>query len=201
MSSAYCVKGTKKSLLTQNAVRRTRFLPMRYRILLINPWMYDFAAFNLWARTLGLFRVAEYLSAFDAELLFIDCTDSCTAGRFGSGKYRAEEIKKPELLEAVPRKFRRYGIGADEFVRRVKAAMPFDAVMMTSVMSYWYPGVQKAVEMIRELAGDVPVILGGIYATLYNEHAVKVSGADFIFRGPVAESLNFALATFGFKLK
>ncbi len=174
---------------------------MRLRILLINPWIYDFAAFNLWARPLGLLRVAEYLSSFDAELLFIDCTDSCTAGRFGPGKYRAEEVKKPALLEAVPRKFKRYGIGTDEFARRVKAAMPFDAVMITSLMSYWYPGVQKAVAMIRELAGEVPVILGGIYATLYHEHAVNTSGADFIFRGPRAENLNFALATFGFKLK
>jgi radical SAM superfamily enzyme YgiQ (UPF0313 family) len=174
---------------------------MKLKILLVNPWIYDFAAFNLWARPLGLFRVAEYLSSFDTELFLIDCTGSCTAGRFGAGKYRAETVKKPSLLEAVPRIFKRYGIGIDEFARQVKAAMPFDAVLMTSVMSYWYPGVQKAAEMIRELAGDVPVILGGIYATLYHEHAVNASGADFIFRGPPNESLNFALSTFGFKLK
>ena len=174
---------------------------MKLRILLVNPWIYDFAAFNLWARPLGLFRVAEYLSSFDTELFFIDCTGPCTEGRFGAGKYRVEKVNKPSPLKAVPRIFKRYGICIDEFVRQVKAAMPFDAVMMTSVMSYWYPGVQKASEMIRELAGDVPVILGGIYATLYHEHAVNASGADFIFSGPLTESLNFALSTFGFKLK
>src|SRR5208283_6135312 len=174
---------------------------MRLKILLVNPWIYDFAAFNLWARPLGLFRVAEYLSSFDTELFFIDCTGSCTAGHFGAGKYRAETVNKPALLEAVPRIFKRYGLGIDEFVRQVIAAMPFDAVLMTSVMSHWYPGVQKAVEMIRESAGDVPVILGGIYAKLYHEHAVNGSGADFIFREPLTESLNFALSTFGFKLK
>ena len=174
---------------------------MKLKILLVNPWIYDFAAFNLWAAPLGLFRVAEYLSSFDTELFFIDCTGSYTAGRFSTGKYSAETVDKPPLLEAVPRIFRRYGIGIDEFVRQVKDAMPFDAVLMTSVMSYWYPGVQKATEMIRELAGDVPVILGGIYATLYHDHAVNASGADFIFRGPLTESLNFALYTFGFKLK
>jgi radical SAM superfamily enzyme YgiQ (UPF0313 family) len=155
----------------------------------------------LWARPLGLFRIAEDLSSFDVELFFIDCTASCTTGPFGAGKYRAETVTKPLLLEAVPRIFKRYGIGLDEFVRQVKAAMPFDAVMMTSVMSYWYPGVQKATEMIRELAGDVPVILGGIYATLFHEHAVNASGADFIFSGSSTESLNFTLSTFGFKLK
>ncbi len=174
---------------------------LKLKTLLVNPWIYDFSAFNLWARPLGLFRVAEYLSSFDTELFFIDCTGSCTAGRFGTGKYSAEAVNKPPLLEAVPRIFKRYGIGIDEFVRQLKGAMPFDAVLMTSVMSYWYPGVQKATEIIRELAGDVPVILGGIYATLYHEHAVNASGADFIFRGPLTESLNFAFSTFGFKLK
>ncbi len=174
---------------------------MKLKILLVNPWIYDFAAFNLWARPLGLFRVAEFLSSFDTELFFIDCTNSCISGRFGTGKYSAETVNKPALLEAVPRIFKRYGIGIDEFVRQVKTAMPFDAVLMTSVMSYWYPGLQKATEMIRELAGDVPVVLGGIYATLYHEHAVNASGADFIFRGPLTENLNFALSTFGFKLK
>ncbi len=174
---------------------------MKLKIVLVNPWIYDFAAFNLWARPLGLLRVAEYLSSFDTELFFIDCTGPCTTGSFGAGKYRSERVNKPSLLEAVPRMFKRYGIGIDEFVRQVKAAMPFDVVLMTSVMSYWYPGVQKATEIIRELAGDVPVILGGIYAALYHEHAVNASGADFIFRGPVTESLGFALSTFGFKLK
>jgi radical SAM superfamily enzyme YgiQ (UPF0313 family) len=174
---------------------------MRLRILLVNPWIYDFAAFNMWARPLGLFRVAEYLSSFDTELSFIDCTASFTASRFGSGKYRSDVVEKPALLEAVPRNFKRYGIGIDDFARQFKAAKPVDAVLITSLMSYWYTGVQKAVEMIRELSGDVPVILGGIYAQLYHEHAVNTSGADFIFSGPLSESLNFAFSTFGFRLK
>lgn len=174
---------------------------MRLRILLVNPWIYDFAAFNLWARPLGLFRVAEYLSSFDTELFFIDCTGSHTGGHFGVGKYADEEVEKPSLLKSIPRLFKRYGIGTDDFVRRVRAAMPFDAVMMTSLMSYWYPGVQRSIAIIRELAGDVPILLGGIYATLYQEHAAATSGADFIFRGPVTGSLKFALSTFGFRLR
>ncbi|MBF0559564.1 MAG: radical SAM protein, partial [Nitrospirae bacterium] len=40
----------------------------------------------------------------------------------------------------------------------------------------------------------------GIYATLYHEHAVHAGGADFVFRGPLSESLNIALYTFGFRL-
>jgi radical SAM superfamily enzyme YgiQ (UPF0313 family) len=47
-------------------------------------------------------------------------------------------------------------------------------------MTYWYPGVQTAVELVRETFGAVPVILGGVYATLCPEHARAESGADLV---------------------
>ncbi len=174
---------------------------MRLRILLINPWIYDFAAYNLWAKPVGLLKVAEYLSAFDAELFLIDCTDSFDARRFGTGRFRAQEVEKPLVLRRIPRIYKRYGISTDEFTEKVKQCMPFDLVLVTTMMGYWYPGVWKAVGMIKDISGDTPVILGGIYATLYHSHALETSGADFIYRGRVSSSLNFALNTFGFRLK
>lgn len=174
---------------------------MRLRILLVNPWIYDFAAYNLWARPLGLLQVAEYLSAFDVRLSLIDCADSAKGNKHGTGKFRAEAVRRPEVLREIPRRFKRYGISVDEFAEKARTSLPVDMVLMTSVMSYWYPGVQKASEMIREILGDVPIVLGGIYATLYQEHASQNSGADFIYRGPLKESIKFAFYTFGFRLK
>jgi len=174
---------------------------MKLNILLINPWIYDFAAFNLWSRPLGLLKVAEYLSSFDTELFFIDCTGSVGTKKYGTGKYRAEVVEKGAFLMEIPRTYKRYGISVEEFAERIKGVMPVDLVFMTSGMSYWYPGVQKATEIVRDLLGDVPVILGGIYATLYPEHASRSSGADLIYHGPLNESINFAVNTFGFRLK
>ncbi len=51
-------------------------------------------------------------------------------------------------------------------------------------MTYWYPGVQAAIAAIREFCPDVPVILGGIYATLLPSHARQHSGADYVLTGP-----------------
>jgi radical SAM superfamily enzyme YgiQ (UPF0313 family) len=51
-------------------------------------------------------------------------------------------------------------------------------------MTYWYPGVQLAVELVRRKFGAVPVILGGAYATLTEDHARRHSGADIIVAGP-----------------
>lgn len=174
---------------------------MKLKVLLINPWIYDFSAYNLWSRPLGLLKVAEYLSQFDVEVKFIDCTDSFRIRKYGTGKFITEIVEKPELLKNIPFFYKRYGISTNEFIIRLKASVPFDIVMMTSIMGYWYPGVQKVIEIIRDVAGDVPIILGGIYATIYHEHASKNSGADFIYKGQINESLNFVFYTFGFKLK
>ncbi|MFQ5721697.1 MAG: B12-binding domain-containing radical SAM protein, partial [Candidatus Aminicenantales bacterium] len=58
-----------------------------------------------------------------------------------------------------------------------------DVVLIGCTMTYWYPGVQQVIEIIRQKWGGVPVILGGIYATLMPEHARRFSGADYIVEG------------------
>ncbi len=174
---------------------------MKLRILLVNPWIYDFAAASLWSRPLGLLSVAQYLSAYDVDLSFIDCTDVFLKPGYGRGKYPKERIEKPQCLELVPRVFGRYGISPDHFRLRLAQAAPFDLVLVTSAMSWWYPGVQMAIEIIREGYKRVPVILGGIYATLWHDHASAHSGADFIYRGTVGEGVRVVFNNFGFRLK
>jgi radical SAM superfamily enzyme YgiQ (UPF0313 family) len=50
-------------------------------------------------------------------------------------------------------------------------------------MTYWYRGVHEAIGIVKEVFPFVPVILGGIYATLCSEHAEKTSGADCVIQG------------------
>jgi len=52
------------------------------------------------------------------------------------------------------------------------------------MMTYWYLGPKRVVEIIRETFPDIPIILGGIYATLLPEHAKKVVRPDYILAGP-----------------
>ena len=93
---------------------------MKPRIVLINPWIHDFAAFNLWSRPLGLLQVAERLSRLDIELCFIDCVDSFDPKLLGCGKYRSEVIAKPDILGSVTRYYKRYGISTEEFSARLR---------------------------------------------------------------------------------
>jgi radical SAM superfamily enzyme YgiQ (UPF0313 family) len=51
-------------------------------------------------------------------------------------------------------------------------------------MTYWYPGVQIVVELIRKKFGSVPVILGGVYPSLMPHHALEATGVDAVCQGP-----------------
>jgi radical SAM superfamily enzyme YgiQ (UPF0313 family) len=65
----------------------------------------------------------------------------------------------------------------------LKRMDPPDAVLITSLMTYWYPGVCEAVRTVKAVFPEVPVLLGGIYATLCPDHARLHSGADYIISG------------------
>ena len=50
-------------------------------------------------------------------------------------------------------------------------------------MTYWYPGVVEAARILKERFKGVPIILGGNYASLCFEHALRNSSVDYVFRG------------------
>ena len=89
----------------------------------------------------------------------------------------------------------------DEFYKRLSKADSPDIIFITSIMSYWYPGVQKAIELVRKIYRDTTIILGGIYATLWYEHALRNSGADIIYKGNINEDISMAFKAIGFHLK
>jgi radical SAM superfamily enzyme YgiQ (UPF0313 family) len=157
------------------------------KILLINPWITDFAAYNLWAEPLGLLYIASILKKAGAQLSYIDALSSIEVPgprrkASGCSKYIRHVVPKPVCLPFIQRNFAVYGITDDEFVRRVLNAEKPDIVLITSAMTYWYPAVFKTIKMVKNILGSAtPVILGGIYAKLCPEHARILSGADKVF--------------------
>lgn len=170
---------------------------MAQKILLINPWIHDFAAYDLWAKPWGLLKISSILKEAGRDVYFIDTLDRrhplITGGTKdrpdGTGKYASEEVPKPAALKRIPRKFKRYGLGMDSF----KKALPeekIEAVLVSSGMTYWYPGAFEAIRIVKERYPGAVVILGGTYATLCYEHAVRNSGADHVIRGEEAGKLS-----------
>jgi len=93
-------------------------------------------------------------------------------------------VTKPEIFRHIPRKYSRYGWPYAQVESRLEKIPAPAAVLITCTLTYWYPGVQAAVELVRKKFGSVPIILGGVYATLCPEHARSQSGADLILTGP-----------------
>ncbi len=164
-------------------------------LLCLNPWVYDFAAHDFFARPLGLLLLAGQLRAAGYRVALLDCLSRPLTGRSPTGRWPKEILPTPPPLQGVPRHYGRYGLPPDQ-VRQALAALPQPpaAVLVTSLMTYWYPGVQAAIRLVREHFPAVPVILGGIYASLVPEHAKANSGADFVITGPGEEAVLALLA-------
>ncbi len=167
-------------------------------ILLVNPWIYDFTAYDFWITPLGLLYLASILRENSScRLHFVDCLDRShprlgmrsRSKPDGRGHYPKEAVSKPEALRTVPRRFSRYGIPVPLFLDGLARLPRPEAVLMTSGMTYWYPGVQLAINLIRRKWGRVPIVLGGTYATLAPEHARRFSGADIVVEGAAENTL------------
>ena len=167
-------------------------------ILMINPWIYDFAAYNVWSEPLGILYLARLFENSGAIVNVIDCLISKQTSLpkqkpDGRSKLFRTIVKKPDVLSFVDRNYAAYGISIEEFEERLleteKQTGPPDLIFVTSIMTYWYPGTFKVIELVKKLWKYTPVILGGIYATLCTEHARKYSGADLVFRGNSIVSL------------
>ena len=101
--------------------------------------------------------------------------------RNGRGPFLKVRIPKPKGLEDVSRNYCRYGIKIKWFKKDLLSIQKPDLIFITSLMTYWYPGIQETIKIIKEIFPHVPVVLGGIYASLCTEHANKHSGADIVF--------------------
>ncbi len=152
-------------------------------ILAVNPWIYDFAAYDFWLKPYGFLVILTYLKNKEPNINieYIDCLRTEKKGHYGRGKFFSEIVPKPSFLREVPRYFKRYGISLKEFKEKVKGRK-FDFILISSSMTYWYPGVIEAIKILKELYPNVPIILGGIYPTLCFRHAKKNTQADFIFK-------------------
>lgn len=159
-------------------------------LLLVNPPIYDFTAFDFWLRPYGLLRVGGRLRSH--SLTTFDYLVSRDRDRYGRGKFNRQSVPKPEALKDVPRRYYRFGRPREDF-HALLSARTFDAVLIQTVMTYWYPGVREVIEDVRRMQPHATIILGGVYATLCPEHALSL-GADRVVSGTDLRQLGLPLS-------
>ncbi len=183
-------------------------------ILLINPWITDFAAYDLWSKPMGLLALASLLREGGCGVALIDCLDrrdpftnshpEVLPGRdkkFGTGKYPRMRLPKPAPYADFQRYFYRHGIHPESFRRKLLEMEAPDLIWVTSIMTYWYPGVLEAIRITREIFPGVQTWLGGIYAGLCAGHAEKHSGADLVVTESVSNLPKMISDMTGFQVR
>ncbi len=156
------------------------------RVLLVNPPIFDFTAYDFWLRPYGMLRVAGQMQN-SCRLSFFNYLVSKKRDAWGRGSYDGCAVPKPKPLRDIPRHFRRFGKPRSEF-REYLRSQSHDAILIQTLMTYWYPGIQEVIEDVRELQPSAKVILGGIYATLCPSHARSLE-ADLVIEGADLEPL------------
>jgi len=170
---------------------------MSAKILLVNPPVYDFAAYDFWLKPYGLLSAAGKLRG-KAEFKLFDYLDrlhpfaveqkELKSDPWGRGRFYCEQIPNPGCLAHIRRYFRRFGLPRSIFEDFLRQQGPFDFVLVQTMMTYWYQGVREVVEDIRKVWPRAKIILGGNYVTLCSSHAQKL-GADFLVEGVNLEPL------------
>jgi radical SAM superfamily enzyme YgiQ (UPF0313 family) len=175
------------------------------KFLIVNPWIYDSAAYDFWLKPMGLLYISAMLKKQGHQVQFIDNLDRHTKGiekykkpkdkYYGTGKFYTKTVEKPKIINFIDRKFKRYGMPEELFEEKLKSIGRIDGIITGITLTYWYYGGKKTVEKIREFYPDTPLFLGGIYANLYPDHSRKTFNDlnTHIINGNGVQSLNQVL--------
>ncbi len=175
---------------------------MKPKILLVNPPIYDFSAYDFWLKPYGMLCVSGYLRGH-AEFTLFDFLDRLDPrvpphryrrDSSGRGEFYSEPQIKPEAFAQIPRRFRRFGLPRSVFHDFITGAGSFDFAFVQTGMTYWYLGVREVIEELRQSSPQTRIILGGVYATLCASHA-RTLGADWIIEGMDLNPLQRLLGT------
>ena len=174
------------------------------RALLINPYIYDFAAYNFWSSPLGLLYVGSVLRENGFEIKLVDCMEVQEEKRKEDGRapFIKEKVTKPVALKGIKKHFRRYGISPQELKKRLSDGDEPDLILVTSIMTYWYPGTQEVVGLAREVFPGSKIIVGGIYPTLCDNLAAEtLKDVDLIVKSnEIEKCYSFIEDTFSVSL-
>jgi hypothetical protein len=171
---------------------------VRPRALLIQPPIHDFALYDLFLHPFGLLRIGEWLERSGYEVELLDCLDDGTPRANGVGRFHRTVIPTPAVLSDIDRTYARYGVSQATIRRRIAEFRPM-VILITTGMTYWYPGVVEAVGTASTVLPGVPIILGGVYATLLPGHVRSVATRAHIVQRD-AESLSGLLRDLGLPL-
>ena len=174
------------------------------KVLFVNPYIYDFTAFDLWLRPLGNLYLASVVEKYsDAEVFWIDALDRFQDAKavkstpYGTGKYHRVIVEKPAVYKDIPRNYSRYGIPIDSFRVKLNSLEGIDIVFVTTLMTYWIDGVNFTIREVRKRFPDAAVVVGGILPTVTGDTVKTHVDGDIFISGYGEERILKLLETYG----
>lgn len=165
------------------------------KALLINPPVYDTQYWAHWSQPHGLLKIATWLKNHHGyrDLRLLDCLAT-------NERRRVKFYRRPGELRIVKRgniskHMFHYGWPLEklrfELARHASREMFYpDEVWITSIMTYWWESTRDVIRLVEDVFSDAPprIYVGGIYPTLYPEHAearLNQSGNVVIVEGEI----------------
>jgi len=173
------------------------------KVLFVNPYIYDFTAYDLWLRPLGLLYLAAVVKKYtDCQIFWIDVLDrfqplkvnqtiqkpenvyeSPKSKTDGRGKFHREILEKSALYQQIPRNYSRYGIPVFDFKDKLVQFPEVDYIFVTTLMTYWNDGINFTTRILRDKFPKAQIIVGGILPTLLGKEINQFIKADYYISG------------------
>lgn len=149
------------------------------KAVLIHPPIYDTQYWAYWAQPHGLLKVATWLRSKNySDLRLLDCL--ATDKKREVASTQKEKIK----VGNINRTMKHYGWSLEKLESELSKHADLknndyfypDEIWITSIMTYWWQSTQDTIRLIEKVFSNkgnhVPrILVGGIYPTLYPEHA------------------------------
>ena len=144
--------------------------------IVINPYVRDFKLYDEWMHPLGLYLLISRLQSIGFNTRYINClSPKDETKKFGTAEFPWIEIKKPSLYSAIKRRYKLYGMSAEEFKRQLEQCLKPDIICIGSMMTYWLSGVDETIRRVREVYPEIPIAVGGVGATLFGDYIRRLN--------------------------
>lgn len=177
------------------------------KILLVNPPIYDFSAYDFWLKPYSLLKLATAANSAGHSIYFFDYLDKDNPAfipyftgkrredKFGRGTFPEIPIEKPPIYKDIKRIYKRFGWPRKLFIDYLESIGKVELAIIQTSLTYWYPALKETIEDIRKYQPQAKIVLIGLYATICKEHVSTNLDVDLIVKGKDLSSLEELLET------
>jgi len=160
------------------------------RVLLLNPPVADTAEAEeqdmvTSVEPFGLLRLGTYFRGRKCEVELLDCLRDPLLGEGVRRHVRKRAACGSDDEAPVEKEVFHFGLTAAELETRLSQLMPPDLIAVSSIFTWHFETTREAIQVCKRVYPDAEVVLGGNFATLCPEEALR-SGADEVVVGDAA---------------